>query len=294
MKTEDRNPQSMNLDLMGSLEIVRVMNEQDAHVVEVVGEQAELIAGAVDRIAERMARGGRMIYVGAGSSGRMGVLDASECPPTFGVSPDRVIGLLAGGDYALRNSLEGAEDDAGKGREEIEALGVGPDDSVVGIAASGRTPYTLAAIEEARARGAFTVAVVCNHPSPMAEAAEWAIPLVVGPEVLTGSTRLKAGTAQKLVLNMLSTVVMVRLGYVYGNLMAGVQPNNEKLRGRAVRIVQEATGADESAARGWLEAADWHVRTALVMGLAGVDAETASARLEASGGHVRRALGHDI
>ncbi|MBN1284685.1 MAG: N-acetylmuramic acid 6-phosphate etherase [Anaerolineae bacterium] len=291
MSTEERNPQSMDLDLMSSLDIVRVMNAQDTHAVAVVGGACEQIAGAADRIAVRMARGGRLIYIGAGTSGRLGVLDASECPPTFGVAPDRVIGVLAGGDYALRHSVEGAEDDRNRGRAEIAELAAGPDDSVVGIAASGHTPYTIAAIEEARARGAFTVSIACNHPSPLADAAEWPIPLVVGPEVLTGSTRLKAGTAQKMALNMLSTVVMVRLGYVYGNLMAGVQPTNEKLRGRAVRIVQMATGANAATAHGWLSAAGWHVRVALVMGLAGVDADTAAARLEAAGGHVRRAVG---
>ncbi len=290
MKTEERNPTSTELDMMSSADIVRMMNAEDAHVVEVVRGMTDRIAGAAEKIAERMARGGRLIYVGAGTSGRLGVLDASECPPTFGVAPERVVGLIAGGDVALRFAVEGAEDDRALGRADIAALDVGADDAVVGIAASGRTPYTIAAVEEARAHGAFTVALVCNHPSALADAAEWAIPLVVGPELLTGSTRMKAGTAQKMVLNMLSTITMIRRGYVYGNLMAGVQPTNAKLRARALRIVQEATGADETQARAWLEAADQNVKTALVMGLAGVDAEEARARLDAVGGHVRHAL----
>jgi N-acetylmuramic acid 6-phosphate etherase len=290
MSTEDRNLQSANLDLMTSLQIVELMNAEDARVVEVVAGATRRIAGAVERIAARMAQGGRLIYVGAGTSGRLGVLDAAECVPTFGVSPDRVRGVLAGGEAALLTSVEGAEDDRDAGRAVIETLDVTADDAVVGIAASGRTPYTIAAVEAARARGAFTVSVVCNHPSPLASAAEWEIALPVGPEALTGSTRLKAGTAQKMVLNMISTAVMVQFGHVYSNLMAGVQVVNEKLRGRAVRIVQQATGADPETAQGWLDAAGWNVKIALVMGLAGVGAAEASARLDAAGGRVRRAV----
>ena len=289
--TEARNPHTMNLDQMSSLEIVRAMNHEDLRAMQAVSDALEGIAGAVDRIAARMARGGRLIYVGAGTAGRLGVLDAAECPPTFGVPPAQVVALLAGGESAVTGAVEGAEDDREAGRRALQEAGVSALDAVVGIAASGSTPFTVAAVEEARARGAFTVGLANNHPSPLTEAAEWPIAVVAGAEVLTGSTRLKAGTVQKVVLNMLSTAVMARLGHVYGNLMVGVQPTNAKLRERAIRLLQEATGADAATARAWLEAAGWHVKTALVMGLAGVSADEARARLEAAGGHARRAIG---
>ncbi len=288
--TETRNPDTMNLDQMTSLEIVRAMHRRDVRALEAVGGALERIAGAVDRIAERMGRGGRLIFVGAGSGGRMAKLDAIECPPTFGVPPTLVFALVAGGDAAMLGSVEGAEDDADAARRDIAQAGVTEADAVVGVAASGSTPYTVAAMQEARARGAFTVGLAGNHPSPLTEATEWPIPVVSGPEVLTGSTRLSAGTVQKVVLNMLSTAVMTRLGHVYGNLMVGVQATNVKLHGRAVRIVCGATGADEKTARAWLEAAGWHVKTAVVMGLTGLDAAAARARLEAAGGFVRRAV----
>ncbi|GAB4442602.1 MAG: N-acetylmuramic acid 6-phosphate etherase [Anaerolineae bacterium] len=280
----------MDLDRMTSLEIVQAMHRQDLRAMEAVGGALTLIAGAADRVAERMGRGGRLIYVGAGSAGRAAMLDAIECPPTFGVAPTLVVALVAGGNAAMVGAVEGAEDDAEAGRQAIADAGVTEVDSVVGVAASGSTPYTVAAVEAARARGAFTVGLANNHPSPLTEAAAWPIPIVVGPEALTGSTRLSAGTAQKVALNMLSTAVMVRLGHVYSNLMVGVRATNVKLHGRAVRIVREATGADEATARAWLEAAGWHVKTAVVMGLAGLDADAARARLEATGGFVRRAV----
>lgn len=287
--TETRNPATMNLDQMSSLEIVRAMHQEDLRALEAVGGALERIAGAVDRIAARMGRGGRLIYVGAGTGGRTARLDTIECTPTFGVPPTQVFALVAGGDAAMLGSVEGAEDDAEAARRDVAAAGVTANDSVVGVAASGSTPYTVAAVQEARARGAFTVGLAANHPSPLTEAAEWPLPILSGPEALTGSTRLKAGTVQKVVLNMISTAVMARLGHVYGNLMVGVQATNAKLRERAARIVCEATGADDATARAWLEAAGWRVKVAVVMGLTGLNAEAAQARLEAAGGFVRRA-----
>jgi N-acetylmuramic acid 6-phosphate etherase len=288
--TEARNPRSERLDELPTLDLVRLINAEDARVALAVAAELPRIAEAIDRVAERMAAGGRLIYAGAGTSGRLGVLDAAECPPTFGTSPAQVVGLIAGGAAAMTQSVEGAEDNPAAGARDVAGLDVSPADAVVGIAASGRTPYVLAALQEARRRGALTISLACNRPSAMAALADIAIAPLVGPEVLTGSTRLKAGTAQKLTLNMLSTGVMIRLGKVLGNLMVDVQPTNAKLRERARHIVAEATGLSLDEAIRLLQACDGEAKTAIVCALAGVDPEAARARLHAGGGRVRAAL----
>ncbi len=289
--TEARNPASMDLDQRDSLGIVTLMNQEDAKVAEAVRAELPNIARAVDLIVERLARGGRLLYFGAGTSGRLGVLDATECPPTFSAPPQQVQGFIAGGPEALTQSIEGAEDDmeAGMATARDEAR-VGPLDAVVGIAASGRTPWVIGALRAARAAGAVTIGLVCNPATPIHNEVDVCIAPVTGPEVLTGSTRLKAGTAQKMVLNMLSTASMVRLGKAYSNLMVDVQPTNSKLRARAVRILQEAAGIEEARARALLEESGWVVKVALVMALADVDAKEARRRLAAAQGHVRRAI----
>ena len=238
-----------------------------------------------------MERGGRLIYIGAGTSGRLGVLDASECPPTFGTPPELVIGLIAGGPVALTAAVEGAEDDQEGGAEEIAKLGVNERDCVIGIAASGRTPYAIGGLQESKRRGALTISVVCNRPSPLEKLSEIGITLVVGPEVISGSTRLKAGTAQKMVLNMISTAVMIRLGKSYSNMMVDVQPTNAKLRKRARRIVAEATGLDLQQATEILSACNGEVKTAIVAVLADISPELARIRLNETGGYVRKAIG---
>jgi N-acetylmuramic acid 6-phosphate etherase len=290
MLTEARNPRSMDIDRRSALEIVQIMNEEDARVPLAVREALPSIAEAVEAIAARMARGGRLIYVGAGTSGRLGVLDAAECVPTFSTPPELVRGLIAGGETALTRAVEGVEDDADAGRRDLEGLDLNEVDCVVGIAASGRTPYVLGALAYAQEIGALTVGVACNVPAPILEATRIAIGVPVGPEVLTGSTRLKAGTAQKLVLNMLSTAVMIRLGKVYGNLMVDVQVTNHKLAGRAQRIVAEATGVDPERAAELLAAAGNRVKVAIAMGLLGISAEEAADRLDANAGRLRDVL----
>ena len=288
--TEARNPATETIDAVSTLEMVQLMNAEDARVPAAIASELPRIAEAIDRIAERMCLGGRLIYVGAGTSGRLGVLDAAECPPTFSTSPNLVVALIAGGERAITHSVEGAEDDAEAGARDVAACKVSERDSVVGIAASGRTPYVMGGMAEARKHGAFVVSVACNHPSPMEDLADMSIAPLTGPEVLTGSTRLKAGTAQKLVLNMLSTGVMIRLGKTFGNLMVNVQATNAKLQVRARRIIEEACGitTDEAAAR--LEVCDGQVKTAIVSTLAGVAPDEARRRLAAAGGVVRRAL----
>lgn len=289
--TEARNPATAAIDTLSSLEIVRLINEEDDRVAGAVRRELPRIAQAVDLIVERLRRGGRLFYFGAGTSGRLGVLDASEMPPTFGVPPDLVQGFIAGGDAALRRSAEAAEDDAEAGAQTVRRAGVSAADAVVGITASGGAPWVLGAVAEARRRGAATIGLTCNPASPLARAVEVVIAPLVGPEVIAGSSRMKAGTAQKMVLNMLSTATMIRLGKVYGNLMVDVQPSNAKLRRRAVRILQEAAGVDEETAHRALEATGYEVKPALVMLLAGVDAGEARQRLAAAGGFVRRAIG---
>lgn len=288
--TEARNPATLDIDTLPTLDMVRLINAEDHRVAEAIACELPAIARAIDAIAARMREGGRLIYAGAGTSGRLAVLDASECPPTFSTTPGQVVGLNAGGLTALTHAVEGAEDDRDAGARDVAALGVESHDSVVGVAASGRTPYVLGGMAEARERGALVVSLACAQPSPMAEVADIAIAPVTGPEVITGSTRLKAGTAQKLVLNMLSTGVMIRLGKTYSNLMVDVQPTNVKLRARAQRIAAEACGISTEQANALLHACDGQVKVAIVAHLAALSPEAARQRLAAAGGIVRKAL----
>jgi N-acetylmuramic acid 6-phosphate etherase len=288
--TEQRNPLSTELDRLETLDLLRLVNRQDATVALAVAEALPQIAAVVERATTTLSGGGRLFYQGAGTSGRLAVLDAVELLPTFSAPIGLVIPLLAGGPEALTRSVEGAEDDGSLGRRDLEIHAFRSLDMLIGLAASGRTPYVLGGLRHAAEIGAATAAIVCNPGSPMAEAAQIAIEIVTGPEVLTGSTRLKAGTAQKLVLNMVSTSVMAKLGKVYGNWMVDVQPTNQKLRQRATRIVMEITGADEEMASQWLQEAGWQVKVAVVMGLANIVASEARQRLRASGGRVREAV----
>lgn len=289
--TEERNPLTTNIDTLPTLDMLMLINAEDQKVALAVRDELPNIAAAVDAITSRMQRGGRLIYIGAGTSGRLGVLDASECPPTFGTPPELVVGLIAGGDIALTDAIEGAEDDQIGGAHEIADLHVDENDCVVSIAASGGTPYAIGGLEEAKKRGALTVSIACNRPSPLEELAEIGIAPIVGPEVVSGSTRLKAGTAQKMVLNMISTGVMIRLGKTYSNLMVDVQPTNIKLRQRARRIVADATGVSLEQATKILQESDGEVKTAIVALLANVPPEVARQRLRATGGFVRKAIG---
>ncbi|MBK3646390.1 N-acetylmuramic acid 6-phosphate etherase [Streptomyces sp. MBT33] len=290
LTTEAFRPDLADIDRLPTLEIARLMNGEDATVPAAVAARLPAIAAAIDAIADRMARGGRLIYAGAGTAGRLGVLDASECPPTFDTDPEQVVGLIAGGPAAMVTSVEGAEDSADLARADLDALALTSVDTVVGISASGRTPYAIAAVEHARRQGALTVGLACNADSALAAAAEHGIEIVVGPELITGSTRLKAGTAQKLVLNMLSTITMIRLGKTYGNLMVDVRASNEKLRARSRRIVALATGAPDEEIERALAATDGEVKNAILTLLADVDGPTAARLLEESGGHLRAAL----
>ncbi|NJP51384.1 N-acetylmuramic acid 6-phosphate etherase [Streptomyces sp. SBST2-5] len=290
LTTEAYRPELAEIDRLPTLEIARLMNGEDATVPAAVAERLPEIAAAIDAIADRMARGGRLIYAGAGTAGRLGVLDASECPPTFNTAPGQVVGLIAGGPDAMVTSVEGAEDSRELAEADLAALDVTADDTVVGISASGRTPYAVGAVTWARARGALTVGLSCNAGSALAAAAEHGIEVVVGPELLTGSTRLKAGTAQKLVLNMLSTITMIRLGKTYGNLMVDVRASNAKLRARSHRIVALATGAEDAAIERALAATDGEVKPAILTLLTGVDAATAARLLKDTEGHLRAAL----
>lgn len=261
--TEQENPRSANLSSQSAAEIVALMNAEDATVAAAVQQVLGEVATAVDAIVERLQNGGRLFYIGTGTSGRLGVLDASECPPTFGVSPELVQGVIAGGYDACHRAVEASEDDADASTADLELRSFGRRDVLVGIAASGRTPYTVGAVSYARSLGAFTIGLTCVPGSPITQAAELSIVPVVGPEVVTGSSRLKAGTAQKMVLNMLSTATMVRLGYVTGNRMSHLKAGNTKLRERAVRIVMAETGLDQAAAVSALEASGWVVRQAV-------------------------------
>ncbi|GAA4316175.1 N-acetylmuramic acid 6-phosphate etherase [Streptomyces venetus] len=290
LTTEAFRPELADIDRLPTLDIARLMNGEDATVAGAVAARLLEIAAAIDAVAERMARGGRLVYAGAGTAGRLGVLDASECPPTFNTDPSRVVGLIAGGPSAMVTSVEGAEDSRELARADLDGLGLAPADTVVGISASGRTPYAIGAVEHAREHGALTVGLACNAASPLAAAADHGIEIVVGPELLTGSTRLKAGTAQKLVLNMISTITMIRLGKTYGNLMVDVRASNDKLRARSHRIVALATGADDKEIEEALTATDGEVKNAILTILADVDGPTAARLLEESGGHLRAAL----
>lgn len=287
--TEAANPASVQIDAMATLDAMRLINAADAEVAPAVGREIENVARAVDSIAARLEAGGRLFYQGAGTSGRLGVLDASECPPTFHTPPDLVQGVIAGGDRALRFSVERAEDDPARGRRDLEERGFGPGDALVGIAASGRTPYVLGGLRYARELGALTIGLSCTTHSEVAAAAEIAITPLVGPEVITGSTRMRAGTATKLVLNMLSTGVMIRLGYVYGNLMVNVQPTNGKLVVRARRIIARIAGVSYEEAARLLEEGG-SVRAAVVMHKKNVTRAQAEALLAAAKGRLRVAL----
>lgn len=290
MTTETRNPNTMNLDTMSVMEILTVMNREDEKVPLAIRQVLPEIARCVSFTTEAIRSGGRIIYMGAGTSGRLGVLDAVECPPTFGVAPGTVIGLVAGGTTAFDRPIEDAEDSPEEGRKDLSATGLKPNDVVIGIAASGRTPYVLGGLALAKETGCHTAAIVCNANSPMAAAAELAIEVFPGPECVTGSTRLKAGTCQKLILNMISTATMVSCGKTYGNLMVDVDPCNAKLVVRARGIVMEATGCDLQTAEKAMAEAGGHAKTAITMILADCSAEEARARLEKAGGHVRKAI----
>ncbi|SDM32380.1 N-acetylmuramic acid 6-phosphate etherase [Microbacterium azadirachtae] len=290
LSTEQADTARGDLDLLPTLDLVRAMNAEDQRVPDAVAAQADRIAEAVDGITERFRRGGRLIYLGAGTAGRVGVLDASECPPTFGTDPDMVVGLIAGGEAAIRSAVENAEDDDRAAAESLRALGVGADDTVVGISASGRTPYVLGGLAYAREAGAFTVAIAANADSAIGAAADVPIEVVVGPEFVTGSTRLKAGTAQKLVVNMLSTLSMIRLGKTYRGVMVDLQATNEKLRARSVRTLIQLTGAAQDDAVRALGEAGGSVKLALLMLFTGASAEAAAAALSAAGGVLRDAI----
>jgi len=292
LSTESQNPASAQIDRLSTIDMLRVINAADREVAGSVAQVIPDIARAVDAIVDRLQRGGRLFYTGAGTSGRLGVLDASECPPTFNVPPDLVQGLIAGGDGALRKSVEGAEDDPEKGKAALEARQFSSGDALVGIAASGRTPYVLGSLGYARSLGALTVGLSCTPESEIGRAADIAITPVPGPEVITGSTRMRAGTATKLVLNMLSTGVMVRLGFVYGNLMVNVQPTNHKLADRAQRIIAKLASVSRPDAARLLDEAG-SVRVAVLMHRQQLSRAEAEARLKAAKGSLRAALGEN-
>jgi N-acetylmuramic acid 6-phosphate etherase len=285
--TESRNPRSEAIDTLSAREIVALMNAEDSGVVEAVRAESAAIAQAIEWTADRFRQGGRLIYVGAGTSGRLGVLDASECPPTFGTPPEMVVGLIAGGPSALTRAVEGAEDDPDRGAADLAALGATSRDLVVGIATSGRTPYVLGAVREARVRGARAVGISCNRLSLLGQQVDLEIVPLVGPEIIAGSTRLKAGTATKMVLNMISTGAMIRIGKTLGNRMIDLQPTNQKLRIRSRRILRELTGVDDHRAAEILSSCGGRLKLALVVALARVSPEEAQTLLEAHGGQVR-------
>lgn len=290
LKTERQNRASSELDKMNALQIATLMNREDAKVLSAVRKALPEIAKAIDVVHGRLARGGRLIYVGSGTSGRLGALDASECPPTFGIDPSMVQYVMAGGERALANATEASEDSPQLGAGDMAAKKPGKKDVVVGLAASGRTPYTVAALKYAAKKGSATVAIICNTGSELASVADIAIEAEVGPEVLTGSTRLKAGTAQKLICNMLTTGAMARLGYVYGNLMVHLQLKNEKLIERGISIVQRVTKVDRDVALATLKTADMKVSVALVMLCANVSKTEANRRLKSAQGNIRKAI----
>ena len=288
--TEQRNPNSMHVDSLSALEIVQLMNEEDKQVPLAIEKCLPQIAQAVERIVAAFQQGGRLVYIGAGTSGRLGVLDASECPPTFGVSPERVKGIIAGGERALRHPIEGAEDSKTQAVVDLQTIQFSSKDVLVGIAASGRTPYVIGALEYAKSLGSVTVSIASNPNSAMANIVDIAIDTVVGPEVLTGSSRLKSGTAQKLVLNMLTTASMILMGKCYQNLMVDVQASNEKLKARAIRIVMQATDCDKAVAEETLKLADQNAKLAIMMILSGLDRAQAEALLEKHHGKLQLAL----
>ena len=288
--TEQRNPNSMHVDSLSALEIVQLMNEEDKQVPLAIEKCLPQIAQAVECIVAAFQQGGRLVYIGAGTSGRLGVLDASECPPTFGVSPEMVKGIIAGGERALRHPIEGAEDSKEQAVIDLQTIHFSSKDVLVGIAASGRTPYVIGALEYAKSLGSATVSIASNPNSAMANIVDIAIDTVVGPEVLTGSSRLKSGTAQKLVLNMLTTASMILMGKCYQNLMVDVQASNEKLKARAIRIVMQATDCDKALAEETLKQADQNAKLAIMMILSGLDRAQAEALLEKHQGKLQLAL----
>ena len=288
--TEQRNPNSIHVDSLSALEIVRLMNEEDKQVPLAIEKCLPQIAQAVECIVAAFQQGGRLVYIGAGTSGRLGVLDASECPPTFGVSPEMVKGIIAGGERALRHPIEGAEDSKTQAVVDLQTIQFSSQDVLVGIAASGRTPYVIGALEYAKSLGSVTVSIASNPNSAMANIVDIAIDTVVGPEVLTGSSRLKSGTAQKLVLNMLTTASMILMGKCYQNLMVDVQASNEKLKARAIRIVMQATDCDKALAEETLKQADQNAKLAIMMILSGLDRAQAEALLEKHQGKLQLAL----
>ena len=288
--TEQRNPNSMHVDSLSALEIVQLMNEEDKQVPLAIEKCLPQIAQAVECIVAAFQQGGRLVYIGAGTSGRLGVLDASECPPTFGVSPEMVKGIIAGGERALRHPIEGAEDSKEQAVVDLQTIHFSSKDVLVGIAASGRTPYVIGALEYAKSLGSVTVSIASNPNSAMANIVDIAIDTVVGPEVLTGSSRLKSGTAQKLVLNMLTTASMILMGKCYQNLMVDVQASNEKLKARAIHIVMQATDCDKALAEETLKQADQNAKLAIMMILSGLDRAQAEALLEKHHGKLQLAL----
>lgn len=288
--TEQRNPNTMNIDTLSTLEMVKLINREDHRVADAVGEVTDKIAQAVDVIAEKLAAGGRLIYCGAGTSGRLGILDAVECPPTYSTDPETVQALMAGGYGAIFKAVEGAEDSKELGVQDMQNIHFGPKDVLVGIAASGRTPYVRGCMEYAKQLGAPTVAVTCCPGSELDQFADIGIAPAPGPEVVTGSTRMKSGTAQKMVLNMLSTGAMIKLGKVYGNLMVDVKPSNEKLIRRCVTIVCSAAECTEAEATKALEECDYRPKVAIVMVLRGVNADTACAMLQKAEGRIAKVL----
>lgn len=292
MTTEQRNPDTMNLDEMTTLQIVTEMNREDAGIPAAIRPHLPEIAKVAQWGAESLSKGGRIFYMGAGTSGRLGVLDASECPPTFGVSADTVVGLIAGGPSAIMKAVEGAEDNRELGAQDLKDHNLAQNDLVIGLAASGRTPYVIGGIEYAKSIGCRTAAITCNEGSAIGKASDCAIDVVVGPEVLTGSTRLKAGTAEKMILNMISTAAMVQIGKSYGNLMVDVVLSNEKLQVRAENIVMQATGVDRETAKRTIASAGGRCKTAITMILADCTKEEAEQRLAQADGHVRKAILH--
>jgi N-acetylmuramic acid 6-phosphate etherase len=288
--TEARNADSESIDRLAALEIVQLMSHEDEQVITAVRAESDRIAHVIEMAAERFRAGGRLVYVGAGTSGRLGVLDAAECPPTFSTAPEMVVGLIAGGPNALVRAVEGAEDDEAQGARDIDGLEVSERDVVIGIATSGRTPYVLGGIRRAKERLAYVVSLSCNKPSLLGSLVDCEIAALVGPEVIAGSTRLKAGTATKMILNMISTGAMVRIGKTFGNRMVDLQPTNEKLRIRSRRILRELAGVTDAEAAEYLRLAGGRLKPALVAAIGAVDAARATALLEVHGGQVREAV----
>ena len=290
METEKRNANTMDIDSCSSLEIVEKINEEDSRIAAAVGKEKEQIAEIIDRVSERMKKGGRLIYIGAGTSGRLGVLDASECPPTYGVSPDLVIGLIAGGKDAMFKAKEGAEDDGNLAENDLKALHLTEMDSVIGLAASGRTPYVIGGLEYANSIGAYTAGISCVSHAEVSSHCKTAVEVITGAEVITGSTRMKAGTAEKMVCNMISTGCMIHYGKVFENLMVDVQPTNEKLVIRAKKIIEEAVGCTLEKAEELFEESGHDVKIAILMGKGSCDKETAEKNLKKCSGNVHDAI----